>query len=161
MAHAFAHEPVMVHEVVDLFAPVPRGVVVDGTAGAGGHAAAVLAAHEHLRVLALDRDPDAVDAARARLAPFAGRAVVRRAEFARLEDEVAAEAGDPTFFRAGDAALSGVLLDLGVSSPQLERAARGFSYRNSGALDMRMDPSSGPSAADVVNGADVAELAAL
>lgn len=172
MAHAFTHEPVMVREVVDLFATVPPGVIVDGTAGAGGHSAAILAAHGHLGVLALDRDPDAVDAARDRLRSFGRRAAVQLAPFSRLEEELVAAASDPgarPMPTGAQAALdvelplpvSGVLLDLGVSSPQLERAERGFSYRHDGLLDMRMDPTRGPSAADIVNGADVGELASL
>jgi 16S rRNA (cytosine1402-N4)-methyltransferase len=172
MVHAFTHEPVMVHEVVELFAPVPPGVVVDGTAGGGGHSAAILAAHGHLGVLALDRDPDAVVAARDRLRPFGRRAAVRHAEFSRLDAALTAAAADPTGWpatsgeRAGNGgqpstAVSGVLLDLGVSSPQLERAERGFSYRHSALLDMRMDPTRGQSAADIVNGADISELASL
>ena len=155
MVQDFTHAPVMVAEVVELFSPVPPGVVVDGTVGAGGHAEALLAAHPHLSVLGLDRDPDAVAAARARLAPFGARAEVRHATFDRL----AAAAADRRSRTGQD--VTGVLLDLGVSSPQIERAERGFSYRRPGPLDMRMDPGSGPRASDVVNGYDEGELAAL
>lgn len=163
MAHAFEHEPVMVDEVVALFGPVPAGVVVDATVGAGGHAAALLAAHNHLGVLGMDRDPDAVEAARGRLAAFGDRAAVRRALFAALASEVAdASAGSSwPVSEATGPVVSGVLLDLGVSSPQLDQAARGFSYRNDAPLDMRMDPGRGPTAADVVNGAGVGELASM
>ncbi len=150
MARAFAHDPVMVDEVVALFGSVPAGVVVDGTAGGGGHAAALLDAHEHLRVLALDRDPDAVTACTDRLARFGTRAVVRRTTFDRMDETV-----EPP------AAASGVLLDLGVSSAQLDRPERGFSYRVSAPLDMRMDPSGGSTAADLVNAASEEELATL
>lgn len=164
MAQAFEHEPVMVDEVVAAFGPVPPGVVVDGTVGAGGHAAALLAAHDHLGVLGLDRDPDAVEAAQRRLSPFGDRAKVRRAPFAVLVTEVAnASAGSSTWPVSGasERVVSGVLLDLGVSSPQLDRAARGFSYRRAAPLDMRMDQAGGPTAADLVNGASEAELTAM
>jgi len=153
MSQVFAHEPVMVDEVSALFAPVPPGVVIDATVGAGGHAAAVLLAHPQLRVLGLDRDPEAVAAAGARLSPFGDRAQVHRARFDRMA-EVAEAAGV-----AG--AVSGVLFDLGVSSPQLDTARRGFSYRADAPLDMRMDQSAGRSAADLVNSATEAELARL
>ena len=164
MARTFAHDPVMVDEVVALFGPVPAGVVVDGTAGGGGHAAALLGAHPHLGVLALDRDPDAVAAAGARLAPFGRRAVVRRSTFDRMEEAVLTAASDPGNWPQSPATtptVAGVFLDLGVSSPQLDRAERGFSYRTSAPLDMRMDTTSGPTAADLVNTASADELAAL
>ncbi|HVA03268.1 MAG TPA: 16S rRNA (cytosine(1402)-N(4))-methyltransferase RsmH [Acidimicrobiales bacterium] len=154
MRQVFTHEPVMVDEVVALFAPVPQGVVIDTTAGGGGHAAALLAAHEHLRLLCLDRDPDAVEATGQRLAPYGDRAQVRRARFDRLGD-IADELG----IRPGSA--SGVLFDLGVSSPQLDRPERGFSYRADAPLDMRMDPDEGTTAADLVNTWPEAELARL
>ncbi len=164
MARTFAHDPVMVDEVVALFETVPAGVVVDGTAGGGGHAAALLDAHRHLGVLALDRDAEAVTATRERLARFGRRAVVRRTTFDRMEQVVEAVAADPGAWPESPApspTVSGVLLDLGVSSPQLDRPERGFSYRVSAPLDMRMDSSGGPSAADLVNDASVDELSAL
>ncbi|HLN15338.1 MAG TPA: 16S rRNA (cytosine(1402)-N(4))-methyltransferase RsmH [Acidimicrobiales bacterium] len=147
----FLHEPVLLDEVVELFAPVPAGWVVDATVGGGGHTAAVLAARPELSVLGLDRDPDAVTAARARLAPFGSRAAVRQARFDELAEAAGSVAGT----------LSGVLFDLGVSSPQLDRAERGFSYRAEGPLDMRMDPTAGRDAASIVNEATEAELAVL
>lgn len=164
MAQAFAHEPVMVDEVVALFAPVPPGVVVDGTLGGGGHAAALLDAYPGLGVLGLDRDPAAVASARERLAPFGRRAAVRRAPFADIATEVERASTDPSAWPdsgAAEPAVSGVLLDLGVSSPQLDRPERGFSYRRSGPLDMRMDPTARRSAAEIVNGASVGELASM
>jgi 16S rRNA (cytosine1402-N4)-methyltransferase len=164
MAQTFAHEPVMVGEVVALFGPVPAGVVVDGTAGGGGHAAALLDAYPHLGVLALDRDPDAVVASGQRLARFGRRAAVRRTTFDRMGEVVGEVASDPASWPESSAAsptVSGVLLDLGVSSPQLDRPERGFSYRSAAPLDMRMDTSGGPSAADLVNAVSVDELAAL
>jgi 16S rRNA (cytosine1402-N4)-methyltransferase len=163
MAQEFAHQPVMVDEVVAAFGPVPPGVVVDGTIGGGGHAAALLSAYSHLAVLGLDRDDDALAAAAARLAGFGGRAVLRHARFADLAGEVeAARAAGGASWPAGDGApVAGILLDLGVSSPQLDRADRGFSYVRTGALDMRMDPTTGRTAADLVNSAGVDELARL
>ena len=164
MAQAFEHEPVMVAEVVAAFGPVPPGVVVDGTVGAGGHAATLLAAHQHLGLLGLDRDPAAVEAARSRLRVFGDRAKVRHAPFAALADEVSAAASHPSTWPESGApagVVSGVLLDLGVSSPQLDRGGRGFSYRQAAPLDMRMDPSAGITAAEIVNGASVAELTAM
>ena len=164
MTQTFAHEPVMLDEVVSLFGPVPAGVVVDGTAGGGGHAAGLLDAHAHLGVLALDRDPDAVAASELRLARFGRRAAVRGATFDRVEEVVRETASDPASWpqpSASSPTISGVLLDLGVSSPQLDRPERGFSYRFSAPLDMRMDRSGGPSAADLVNTATMDELSAL
>lgn len=148
MSQAFEHRPVMVAEVVRLFEPVPPGLVVDATVGGGGHADAILAAHPHLGVLGLDRDPDAVAAARARLARWADRVTVVHARFDRWAD-------------LAPSAPVGFLFDLGVSSPQLERAERGFSYRREGPLDMRMDPGQGPTAAELVNSLPEADLAAL
>lgn len=150
----FVHLPVLAAEVVDLFSTVPSGVVVDGTVGGGGHAALLLEARPDLQLLGLDRDPDALAAAAERLAGFGGRARLRRARFADLESVVAEEL-------PGTSELAGVLLDLGVSSPQLDRPERGFSYRLPGPIDMRMDPSQPRTAADLVNAAGVEELAML
>jgi 16S rRNA (cytosine1402-N4)-methyltransferase len=148
----FAHQPVLVDLVVELFAPVPPGVVVDATVGGGGHAAALLDAHPPLSLVGLDQDPDALRTATARLARFGDRAVLRRARF----DALVATLGE-----LGHERTSGALFDLGVSSPQLDRPERGFSYRAEGPLDMRMDPSRPTTAADVVNEADPRELAGI
>lgn len=148
----FAHQPVLRDEVVELFGPVPPGWVIDGTLGGAGHAVALLERHPHLSVLGLDRDPAALAAAGPRLARFGGRARVAHARFDRLA-EVAAE--------AAAAPVSGVLLDLGVSSPQLDRPERGFSYRADAPLDMRMDPGQVLTAADVVNGYEERDLARI
>ena len=167
MAQDFPHQPVMVGEIVEQFAEVPPGVVVDGTVGGGGHAEALLETYPHLAVLGLDRDQEALDAARARLASFGPRIALRHARFADLAAEVdgARAAGGGQWPTAGEAGtsegVSGVLLDLGVSSPQLDRAERGFSYRHPGPLDMRMDRTAGTTAADLVNTAEVRELAEL
>jgi 16S rRNA (cytosine1402-N4)-methyltransferase len=151
-APSFSHRPVLVDLVVELFGPVPPGVVVDATVGGGGHAEALLDAHPHLSLVGLDQDPDAVAAASARLARFGDRAAVHRARFDSLAEVLSARGVDGA---------SGALFDLGVSSPQLDRPERGFSYRAEGPLDMRMDPTRASSAADLVNGADEAELARL
>jgi 16S rRNA (cytosine1402-N4)-methyltransferase len=155
MRQVFEHEPVMVAEVVALFAPVPPGVVIDATVGAGGHARALLEAHPHLRVLGIDRDPDAVTAASETLAEFGDRATVRQAPFTELADEIEEGA------TSSEDQVTGVLFDLGVSSPQLDRSERGFSYRQDGPLDMRMDPTTGPTAADIVNTWSVDALSRL
>lgn len=148
----YQHRPVMVAEVTDLFAPVPPGTVLDATVGGAGHAAALLAAHPHLRVVGIDQDPSAIAAAAAALGPAGDRATLRRANFASLSDVVA---------ELGVAPLSGVLFDLGVSSPQLDRPERGFSHRFDAPLDMRMDPATPRSAADVLNGTSEAGLVRL
>lgn len=145
----FAHRPVMVDEIVSVFQTVPPGVVLDGTVGGGGHAAAILAARADLSILGLDRDPSALEASRQRLREFSDRVVLQHRRF----DEIDAALDD-----AGIESLSGALFDLGVSSHQFDEASRGFSYRNDAPLDMRMDPTVAGSAADVVNGATAEEL---
>jgi 16S rRNA (cytosine1402-N4)-methyltransferase len=146
----FAHRPVMEREIVDVFAQVPAGVVLDATLGAGGHSAALLDARDDLRILGLDRDPAALAAARARLAEYGDRVRTHQCRFDELRDAMRAHDIDE---------LSGALFDLGVSSPQLDRAERCFSYRQAGPLDMRMGPDARWSADDVVNGYDERTLA--
>jgi 16S rRNA (cytosine1402-N4)-methyltransferase len=146
----FRHTPVMAGEIVDLFEPVPAGTVIDATLGGAGHSRLLLDAHPHLAIAGIDQDPDAVAVARDRLAAYGARASVTHARFDAV-DRVAAE--------LGLALVSGVLLDLGVSSPQLDRGDRGFSHRADAPLDMRMDTTAGRSALDVVDGYPVAELA--
>jgi 16S rRNA (cytosine1402-N4)-methyltransferase len=154
MGQDFAHDPVLLDEVVALFATVPPGLIVDATLGGGGHAAALLDAHPHLRLLGLDADGEALEAAATRLARFGERASVRHAHFGDLE-HVVAEVGVADH-------LSGVLFDLGLSSRQLDVPGRGFSYRREGPLDMRMDQgSSGPSARELVNEASEGQLTEL
>lgn len=138
----FDHRPVMVDEVVALLAPSPPGVLLDATLGGAGHARALLDVAPHLSVVGLDQDPAAVAAARNALASYGSRARVLHSRFDRLLDVL----GE---FRVEG--LSAVLFDLGVSSPQLDRADRGFSYRQEGQLDMRMDTTRRLSAAEVVN----------
>jgi 16S rRNA (cytosine1402-N4)-methyltransferase len=147
----FTHQPVMVERVVAVLGDVPDGVLLDATVGAGGHAAALLHAQPGLELIGLDQDPDALDAATAALSDVADRVVLVRSRFDRLGEVL-----DDTL--AGRP-LTAVLFDLGVSSPQLDRAERGFSYRLDAPLDMRMDPDQSLTAADVVNGYDAAELA--
>lgn len=157
-ARDFEHRPAMVAEVVDFLGTVPPGVVVDATVGGGGHAAALLAAHHHLGVLGLDRDPEAVAAATARLTPWGERVKVVRSRFDRALEVVRAEAAAGS--RLG-APLVGAVFDLGVSSSQIDRPVRGFSYRSDGPLDMRMDPDQSVTAAQLVNTMSEAALVEL
>lgn len=155
---AFAHKPVMFEEVMEVFAPLESGVFVDGTLGAGGHSEGLLTRGEHRSVLGLDRDPSAVAAAGVRLASFSRRFIPMQREFDQL-DEALEDACDANASFCG--APSAVLLDLGVSSPQLETAARGFSYRLEGPLDMRMDPTKGQSASEYLEDVSLDDLAKL
>ena len=151
MEGEFPHLPVMSREVVDLLLPVPPGLIVDGTVGGGGHAALLLEARSDIRVLGIDRDADAVAAARTALARFGDRAEVVQGGFERMRDLVPQDEGE----------VMGVLLDLGVSSPQLDRPERGFSYRFDAPLDMRMDSAQALTASDVVNGYSQEDLAGV
>lgn len=146
----FRHEPVMVEEIVEVFSSVPGGWVLDATLGGAGHAAALLEAHDHLRVLGLDRDAEALAAAGRRLSVFGERAATAQLRFDHLDQAMDALSIDH---------LSGALFDLGVSSPQLDRAERGFSYRHEAPLDMRMDRRESWTASDIVNGYDESQLA--
>lgn len=145
----FHHLPVMVHEIGALFGPVPPGFVLDATLGGGGHAEHLLDRWQHLSILGIDRDERALAAAQRRLARFGDRVRVFHTRFDGLR--TAMEAMNVHH-------LSGALFDLGVSSPQLDTADRGFSYRNDAPLDMRMDQSQPWTAADVVNGYSAARL---
>jgi 16S rRNA (cytosine1402-N4)-methyltransferase len=149
---AFRHLPVMATEIVALFETVPAGWVLDATVGGGGHSELLLDAWPHLRVLGLDRDETALAAAGERLARFGDRVSLFHCRFDRLRDAMEAFSID---------SLSGAVFDLGVSSPQFDRADRGFSYRQDAPLDMRMDRTQPWSAADVVNGYPVEQLAAM
>jgi 16S rRNA (cytosine1402-N4)-methyltransferase len=125
-------------------------VYVDCTAGGGGHSALIAERLDSGRLIALDRDPTAVAAARERLAEFGARAEAIHANYAQLERVLA---------RLGIASVDGVLIDAGVSSMQLDEASRGFSFRQDAPLDMRMDPTSGLSAAEYLASVDADELA--
>jgi 16S rRNA (cytosine1402-N4)-methyltransferase len=158
--HSAPHEPVLLDRILELLAiPATAGegpsVLVDATIGAAGHAAALLAAsHEGVHLVGFDRDRDALDLARRRLTAYADRLTLVHAPFDELADHVRQVAD-----RVGP--VLGVLYDLGVSSMQLDRGERGFSFRADAPLDMRMDPSTGATAADLVNDLDHSELADL
>ena len=152
---AFAHVPVMADEVIEWLAPVPPGLLVDATVGGAGHARRILETYPHLRLLGLDRDPLAVAVATERLDPFGPRAAVVHARYDELGAVLRAVKPDDAL------SLSAVLFDLGVSSAQFDIAERGFSYRVDAVLDMRMDTSTGITAADVVNTYDERELAGV
>ncbi len=140
------HAPVLLQEVLDLLANAKS--VLDGTLGGGGHSHALLM--KGVGVTGIDRDPEALASARARLAPFeaSGRFAAIRTTYDAVDD--APELTGMTF--------DGVLLDLGVSSRQFDTAERGFTFREGAALDMRMGSDDGPTAADVLNDSDEAEL---
>ena len=140
------HVPVLVREVVELLAPERGGFFVDATVGAGGHAAALLERGGEVRLLGLDRDPEALALARRRLARFAARVELYEGNFADFDSAL-----------EGFPAPDGILADLGVSSMQLGDPGRGFSFRRDGPLDMRMGPS-GRSAAEIVAAASAEEL---
>jgi 16S rRNA (cytosine1402-N4)-methyltransferase len=148
-----AHVPVLLARTLELLAPAvdaPGAVVVDATLGLGGHSAALLERFGSLRLVGLDRDPQALALAGERLAPFGDRATLVHA----IYDELAEVLG-----RLGVARVQGVLFDLGVSSMQLDQAGRGFAYAQDAPLDMRMDQSRGTTAAEVVNTYSASELA--
>ena len=149
---AYHHEPVMCREVVEVLGEVPDGVALDATVGGGGHAAALLDACPKIRLVGLDRDPAALRAAAVRLADHSHRVTLRHARFDTL---------GAVLDELGQTDISACLFDLGVSSEQLDRPERGFSYRLDGPLDMRMDPMTGVTAADIVNRADESFLAAI
>ena len=143
------HEPVMVDEIAEVFAPVGGGWFVDATLGGGGHAEMLLRQHPERRLLGIDRDPEAIAAAQERLAPFGDRVTFRCERF-----DLLGELADT----AGASPIAGVLFDFGVSSRQLDSGERGFSHRHDAPLDMRMDARSGPDAGFVANTYEFAEL---
>jgi 16S rRNA (cytosine1402-N4)-methyltransferase len=141
------HAPVLVEAVLSLLEPERGGLFLDGTVGGGGHAEAILSRGPEARLIGVDRDQAALDAAKRRLAPFGDRARLVRGNFADVASSV-------------EETLAGALLDLGVSSHQLDEDARGFSYRRGVPLDARMAPDlGGRSAADLLNEMGEAELA--
>jgi 16S rRNA (cytosine1402-N4)-methyltransferase len=144
------HVPVLLAETLELLAVRPGGFFVDGTLGLAGHAAAILrAGAPGGRLLGLDRDGEALDRARKHLAPFGDRARLEQGDFREIPERLAGAEAD------------GILLDLGVSSVQLDDAERGFSFQAEGPLDMRMDRSEGPTAASLLNRMGEKELADL
>lgn len=149
---AARHVPVLLARCLELLAPAlggPGAVMVDSTLGMGGHTEGVLRAFPQARVVGLDRDPQALELASRRLAPFGDRFTAVHAVY----DEVRA-----VLDGLGIDLVQGVLMDLGVSSLQLDEAERGFSYAHDAPLDMRMDPSTGPTAADVLATYDEQQL---
>lgn len=145
------HIPVLLPEVMDALALKPGESYIDGTFGAGGYTAAVLDAAPGARVLAIDRDPAAIAAGQGLAAASEGRLTLAHGRFREL-DRIAEDTG----FAPAD----GIVLDIGVSSMQLEEPERGFSFQSDGPLDMRMS-SSGPTAADIVNSAEESHLAGI
>jgi 16S rRNA (cytosine1402-N4)-methyltransferase len=145
---AVRHVPVMLAEVLAALDPKPSAIYVDGTYGAGGYSRAILDAAS-CRVVGIDRDPDAIAAGQGMVAEYAGRLTLVEGRFGAMGDHLAS---------LGHTKVQGVVLDVGVSSMQLDEAPRGFSFMRDGPLDMRMSRS-GQSAADVVNGFSVELLA--
>src|SRR5690242_21164416 len=147
-----AHVPVLLDRVVALVSPPlqePGSILVDATLGLGGHSEAVLARCPEAHVVGVDRDVHALEAAGERLAPYAGRTTLVHAVY----DEIPEVLAD-----LGIAAVQGVLFDLGVSSMQLDVRERGFAYAEDAPLDMRMDKTTGRTAADVLNTYSAADL---
>ncbi|MFZ0531503.1 MAG: 16S rRNA (cytosine(1402)-N(4))-methyltransferase RsmH [Propionicimonas sp.] len=152
---ATLHVPVMADRIVSLLAPAlaaPGAVYVDGTLGLGGHSARVLAACPDARLVGIDRDPTAIELAAQRLAPFGDRVELYHAIYHELPAVLA---------EAGVKAVQAILLDLGLSSMQIDRRDRGFAYAVDAPLDMRMDPDAELSAATIVNTWSAAELARI
>ncbi len=145
------HVPALRDAVLRFLAPVAGGRYLDGTFGRGGHSEALLSAAPGSRVLALDKDPEAAEAAAALSARAPGFRF-RQADFGDLDRELAREGWDR---------VDGILLDLGVSSPQLDSPERGFSLRDPGPLDMRFDPGAGETAAELLNRMEERALADL
>jgi 16S rRNA (cytosine1402-N4)-methyltransferase len=143
------HEPVLLEEVVSLLAPARGGTFLDCTTGLGGHSAALLAAGAS-RVIGFDRDQDALRIAASRLADYGDRVELVHSDYREIGSVLQAR---------GIEAVDGILADLGVSSMQLDQEGRGFSFRRDEPLDMRMDRTQGPTAADLVADADETELA--
>ncbi|MFH0909031.1 MAG: 16S rRNA (cytosine(1402)-N(4))-methyltransferase RsmH [bacterium] len=147
------HKPVLLREVIDLMQVREGGSYVDGTLGGGGHAEAILQqAGDRGRLFGMDRDEDAIARTRQRLAVFGSRCTLVHGNFSDMIALAQTHGFDP---------VDGVLLDLGMSSNQVDDAARGFSFLRDGPLDMRMDRSQGETAADVVNGLAAEDLADL
>jgi len=146
------HVPVLLDRIVALVSPAlqePESVLVDATLGMGGHSEAILRACPQAHVVGLDRDPQALELAGARLASYTGRTTLVHAVYDEIRDVLT---------RLGIDEVQGVLFDLGVSSLQLDEADRGFSYAQDAPLDMRMDPTTGQTAAEVLNTYSVQEL---
>lgn len=149
----FAHVPVMPREAVEYLGCSPGGVYVDGTVGGGGYAREILkATGPEGRLIGIDRDPQALEAAAKALSSFGDRVVLVHDNFSRVKEIVE---------ELGLGSVDGVVLDLGVSSFQLESAQRGFSFSRDAPLDMRMDPTRGTTARELVNTLSAGELARI
>ncbi len=147
------HRSVLYQEIIDALNPTSSGCYIDGTVGAGGHAWGILAACAPAgKLLGLDLDPQALGLARQRLAEFAGRFELAQASYTTLPEQIQ---------RLGWGGVQGIVMDLGVSSMQLDTAERGFSFLRDGPLDMRFGPSQPHTAADLVNHLPEADLADL
>ncbi len=153
-----SHIPVLLSEVLAHLRaePLPTGYFVDATVGAGGHAAAVLSAAPQAHLLGLDRDPRALELAAERLSPFGERVTLRHASYTQLGEIVPAWLG---VLGADVGGVDGILLDLGLSSMQLDDPARGFAFRHEGPLDMRFDPAAPLTADEIVNTWDAEAIA--
>ena len=138
----YTHKPVLLHECIDALAIRPDGVYVDGTLGRAGHSREIAKRLTTGRLICIDRDMAAIDAAKERLAPYLDRVTLVHSNFSELESVLR---------QAGVTGADGMLFDLGVSSPQLDDGSRGFSYMQDAPLDMRMDRSAPLSAYEVVN----------
>ncbi len=145
-----SHIPVLYQEVLTALRPQAQALFIDGTLGAGGHTEGLLAAAAETRVLAFDRDPEAIRFVQERLAPYGDRLTLVNHNFADMGGVAPGQ---------GFGQVEGILLDLGLSSRQLDSHERGFSFRFAAALDMRFDPTKGQSAADLINNLSEAELA--
>jgi len=159
------HVPVLRDRMADLIAPGveklgSRAVIVDGTLGAGGHTEHFLRTFPEAHVIGVDRDPVALADARARLAPFGDRFVGVQTRFDGIGEAVETGEG-PIFDLVREHGVAGALFDLGVSSMQLDQVERGFAYRTDAPLDMRMDPTKGRTAADILNTYSHGELARI
>src|SRR3989338_5846280 len=146
------HKTVLLNEAVEFWHAKPGGFYVDATLGLGGHSEALLSADPLASILGLDVDSEAIEIARSRLAKFGSRIHILKEGFMNLGSAI-----EKTLFKRAD----GILADLGVSSIQLDRADRGFSFQKSGPLDMRMDPSSGETARDLIHRCTEEELAEI
>ena len=152
---AFAHVPVLRQRCLDLLAPAisaDGAILVDATLGLGGHTESALEEFPNLRVVGFDRDPEALELSRVRLARFAPRVDFVHAVYDEIADELS---------KLGIDSVQGILFDLGVSSMQLDKDERGFAYSRNSPLDMRMNGTVGQTAADVVNTYDFANLARI
>ena len=146
MSLLFQHQSVLLEQSVQALNLRPNGTYIDATLGGGGHSEAILKAESTVKVIGIDRDLQAIQASTERLSPYKGRFQLLHGSFAEHLTDVKNQ-------------IDGILFDLGVSSPQLDRADRGFSFQKDGPLDMRMNPSEGISAAELIDQSSEEELA--